>query len=274
MAQLNISDLWLEGLSNFNRVGDLSLSMDKGMIQFGIHVITSKLKGYFKWCVTFSGKRSVTESGMLQFNVDYLQVRISVNQSVNINNKPVIDDIDVRLGKINIKHDGLNSLDFIIESVVNNYIPDILKILIIDSIEEPLKWKVQEILNHTLVDKYSIDNILNDKVLPKLDEFVTSYNENKTYDNIKYDTTPAALRVSSTTVPVSDSTTLPSLSNDTTTENVPSLSLNDLVENSKDALVNSTHSLAESVSKARNQTEALVSEKVKEASETVAAATL
>lgn len=189
-----------------------------------------------------------------------------MNQSININNKPVIDDIDVRLGKIKIKHDGLKSLDFIIESIVNRYIPDILKNLIIDSIEEPLKWKVQEILNHTLVNKYSIDNLLNDKVLPKLDEFVTNYNDNKTYPDVNYDTTPAAL---STSTPII--TTLSSLS-DTITENVPSLSLNDLVANSKDILVNGTRSLADSATGVKNQTEALVKEKVTEAAQVVAAA--
>lgn len=204
----------------------------------------------------------------LQLNPIYIpQVRISVNQSININNKPVIDDIDIRLGKIHIKHDGLKSLDFIIESIVNRYIPDILKNLIIDSIEEPLKWKVQEILNHTLVNKYSIDNLLNDKVLPQLDEFVTNYNDNKTYADVKYDTTPAALSTSTTPI----ITTLSSLS-DTTTENMPSLSLNDLVANSKDILVNGTRSLADSATGVKNQTEALVKEKVTEAAQVVAAA--
>ncbi|KAI5700436.1 hypothetical protein M8J76_000526 [Diaphorina citri] len=187
LIRVNISDLWLEGLSNFNRVGDLSLSMDHGVIQFGIHVITSKLHGYLKWSANFANKRSVTEGGTLKYSVDYLQVRISVNQSVNINNKPILDDIDLRVGKIHINHTGLKSFDIIINSIVNNYIPDILKFLIIDSIEGPLKVKIQE-------------------VLPKLDEFVSTFNENRTYPNVTYDTTPVALKLTTTAVP--ETTTL------------------------------------------------------------------
>ncbi|XP_026687236.1 uncharacterized protein LOC103520232, partial [Diaphorina citri] len=227
LIRVNISDLWLEGLSNFNRVGDLSLSMDHGVIQFGIHVITSKLHGYLKWSANFANKRSVTEGGTLKYSVDYLQVRISVNQSVNINNKPILDDIDLRVGKIHINHTGLKSFDIIINSIVNNYIPDILKFLIIDSIEGPLKVKIQEVLDHTLVGQYSIDNLLNAKVLPKLDEFVSTFNENRTYPNVTYDTTPVALKLTTTAVPETNtlvSTSAAASAADVKTSEVPAKS--------------------------------------------------
>uniref|UniRef100_A0A8D8ZML5 Uncharacterized protein n=1 Tax=Cacopsylla melanoneura TaxID=428564 RepID=A0A8D8ZML5_9HEMI len=198
LMRINVSDLWIEGLSNFNRVGDLSLSMDKGIIQFGVHVITSRLTGSFNWSVQFSNKRNIVETGKLKYTVDYLQVRLSVNQSVNINHKPVINDIDLSVGKIIVKHDGLKAFDFIIDNVVNHYVPDLLKFIIIDSIEVPLKVKAQDILEHSLVDNYSIDAILNEKVLPQLDEFVLNHAANKTYEPVVYDTTPIALKLTTT----------------------------------------------------------------------------
>ncbi|KAL1449278.1 hypothetical protein WDU94_000487 [Cyamophila willieti] len=221
LMRINVSDLWIEGLSNFNRVGDMSLSMDKGIIQFGVHVITSKLAGSFNWSVQFSNKRNIVESGMLKYTVDYLQVKLSVNQSVNINHKPVINDIDLSVGKIIVKHDGLKSFDFLIDSAVNHYVPDLLKFIIIDSIEVPLKVKAQDILDHSLVDNYSIDAILNDKVLPKLDEFVSSHSANKTYDPVVYDTTPIALKLSTTLPPSTTTTQAQTTTPETTTSTEP-----------------------------------------------------
>lgn len=205
--RFNVSDFWLLGLSNFNRVGDLSLSMDKGVIQFGVHVITSKLSGQCRWSASLRNRDAVFQAGLLTFSVDYLQVQISVNQSMNIQNKPKLNDLDLQLGKIHVKHVGLDQLDFIINSVAN-HIPKLLHILILDTIEEPLKVKIQEVLNNSLVGDYSIDNILNKKILPKLDEFVSQYNENKTYDKVQYDTTPSFERIMSSTESVTSTKTV------------------------------------------------------------------
>lgn len=157
---INITHFVLNGLSKFYRVGNVSLSMDTGVIQIGLHVATQRLTGECEWGMKLS--KFYTRVGYANFTVDHVQVRALVNQSLDICKHPMLDDIDIEVGKVRLKMDGKKPLDFILEYIVNS-LPTLIRHVIVDAMEIPIKHKIQEILDNIDVEK------LVDQNLPLLD---------------------------------------------------------------------------------------------------------
>lgn len=86
-----------------------------------------------------------------------------VNQSTNTSKPPVLDDIQLELGNIQVRFDGAGTIDYFIEFGVN-VIPNLLRYQIMDALETPIKMRAQEILNTINVEKMVHEN------LPKIDE--------------------------------------------------------------------------------------------------------
>ncbi|XP_024084610.1 uncharacterized protein LOC106672535 [Cimex lectularius] len=156
----NVSHFVLYGLSDFHKVGDINLSMDKGTVQMGIHLVSFALKGKCKFTVGIG--KYWEKSIYTNFTVDHLQIRIYVNQSLDMTQHPVLEDLDLNVGKVKIHMEGIGYFDGLIIVLVNT-LPDLIRHIIVDAIEEPLKYKVQEILNR--VDMQEVVN----KTLPLVD---------------------------------------------------------------------------------------------------------
>ncbi|CAH1393467.1 unnamed protein product [Nezara viridula] len=159
--QVNISNLVLTGLSDFRRVGEVSLSMDAGTIQIGLHLATSKLKGKCMWSVTIG--KSFKRVGHTNFTVDYVQGRGIIYQSLNITEHPTLKDIDINVGKVKVQVKGTGPFDILVEAAVNT-LPDLIRHIIVDAIELPVKFAVQHMLSEV-----DVEEMLN-KQLPELDK--------------------------------------------------------------------------------------------------------
>lgn len=161
LVHVNITEFWVEGLSKFNRVGNLSISMDNGAIEIGVHVMTQKLIGSCVWSGEAFG---ITKSGKTNFTADHLQVRALVTQSLDVRRKPQLRDLDLELGWVKVTMDSPMTLNLMIEGIINAF-PRLIRHIIVDTVEQPLKEKVQEIL-----DKINVESIV-DENLPRLDSF-------------------------------------------------------------------------------------------------------
>lgn len=161
IVHVNITEFWVEGLSKFYRVGNLSLSMDNGAIEVGVHVSTQKLTGSCVWSGQAFG---ITKSGRTNFTADHLQVRALVTQSLDVRQKPQLRDIDLELGWVKVTMDSPMSLNLMIEGIINAF-PTLIRHIIVDTVEQPLKEKIQEVLN-----KINVESIV-DEHLPRLDSF-------------------------------------------------------------------------------------------------------
>lgn len=161
LVHVNITEFWVEGLSKFYRVGNLSLSMDNGAIEVGVHVLTQKLTGSCVWSGQAFG---ITKSGRTNFTADHLQVRALVTQSLDVRQKPQLRDLDLELGWVKVTMDSPMSLNLMIEGIINAF-PTLIRHIIVDTVEQPLKEKIQEILN-----KINVESIV-DENLPRLDSF-------------------------------------------------------------------------------------------------------
>lgn len=72
--------------------------------------------------------------------------------------KPSLDDIQIELGNIQLRFDGLGTVDYAIELGIN-VIPNLLRYQIMDAIEKPIKWKIQEELDKVEVEELIKENL-------------------------------------------------------------------------------------------------------------------
>lgn len=160
--ELNITEFNLKGLSRYYKVGDISLSMDNGTIEFGIHLATDKLSGSCMWSVGVS--KISYRKGFNHFTVESMQVRAIIRQSLDLTQHPQLVDLDFLLGNITLKTQREDTVDYIAELVVNN-LPSLVRHIIVDGLEEPVKMRAQLLLNEVDVET------LVDEQLPKLDTY-------------------------------------------------------------------------------------------------------
>lgn len=155
---VKIGPATVRGLSKFARVGNVTVQMREGVVQFTIRLITGRVKGNCKWFYDV-GKIGFTRNGESFFYVEHLQFEAKVNQSVDLRKTPILDDLQLEVGPIHVKTDGTGNFDYLVDMSVH-MIPDLLRHLIIDALEEPIKQKIQsEILDKINAGKLVEDNL-------------------------------------------------------------------------------------------------------------------
>lgn len=159
--ELNITEFSLKGLSRFYKVGEVSLSMDSGTVEFGIHLATDRLTGSCQWSVGLT--KTPLRKGISHFNIEHLQIRAIIQQSLNLTQHPKLNDLDFLLGNITLKTQREDTVDLMVELVVNN-LPSLLRHIIVDGLEYPIKDRAQLLLNEVDVQA------LVDEKLPVLDK--------------------------------------------------------------------------------------------------------
>jgi len=157
-----ITELTVAGLSNFQRVGDIGLQVRGPVLQLAVHVITGSVNGSLRWNYQLGLTKTFGRTGVSNFTVDHIQVRALVNQTLDIRNKPVLEKLDIEVGKIEVQMDRKEPLDYVIEIAINS-LPSLLRHIIVDALEEPIKMKVQ-----TILDDVKIEKLVEDR-LPELD---------------------------------------------------------------------------------------------------------
>lgn len=83
---------------------------------------------------------------------------MNASQSMDTRLKPSLDDIQIELGNIQLRFDGLGTVDYAIELGIN-VIPNLLRYQIMDAIEKPIKWKIQEELDKVEVEELIKENL-------------------------------------------------------------------------------------------------------------------
>jgi hypothetical protein len=162
---LTITELTVSGLSSFQRVGDIGLQIRGPVLQMSVHVITGAVNGSLRWGYRLGLTKTFSREGVSNFTIDHIQVRALVNQTLDIRNKPVLEKLDIEVGKIEVQMDRKEPLDYVIEIAVNS-LPSLLRHIIVDALEEPIKMKVQ-----TILDEVQVEKLVEDR-LPELDRMV------------------------------------------------------------------------------------------------------
>lgn len=95
---------------------------------------------------------------------------MNASQSLDTSKSPVLDDIQIELGNIQIRFDGLGTVDYAIELGVN-ILPNLLRYQIMDALEKPIKLKVQEALDQINIEQYVKENSEKLDNMKSLNEF-------------------------------------------------------------------------------------------------------
>lgn len=147
---LELTEIWVTGLASFYRTGDVTVTVTNNTISIGCHLSTKRLKGSCQWEV--SGGGFISRSGFTSFTIEYLQVETKVNQSLNVRNTPKLQDFQMKFGNIQLRMDGLGTMDYILEFMAN-ILPNILRYQLVDAGEGILKQRIQDFLNTIDVEK-------------------------------------------------------------------------------------------------------------------------
>ncbi|XP_044735151.1 uncharacterized protein LOC123297519 [Chrysoperla carnea] len=167
LMDVHLTHTWVTGLSNFYRNGNITIELlNSSLIRTSFDVGTQRLKGSSHWDVGVIGG-VLSRSGTFAFTIEHFKVKASINQSIDTREHPIIDTLDLDLGNIQVRCNGAGTADYIIEFLVN-ILPNLLRYQIMDALENPLKQRIQTILNTT-----SIDSIARDK-LHILDDMQTN----------------------------------------------------------------------------------------------------
>ncbi|XP_066246839.1 uncharacterized protein [Euwallacea similis] len=168
-----LSHTWLYGGSSFHRTKDIIFEMKNNSLHTLLEVGTQRLVGTTHWEVSLiSG--ILSKLGTATFSVEYIRVQLNASQSMDTRKRPVLDDIQIELGNIQVRFDGLGTMDYIIEFGIN-VVPNLLRYQIMDAIEKPIKTRVQEELNKVNVEdmiKNNIDKLDSAEGLSELNNFL------------------------------------------------------------------------------------------------------
>ncbi|RZF45864.1 hypothetical protein LSTR_LSTR010820 [Laodelphax striatellus] len=158
MFGVYMTDMWVSGLGSFYRVGNMTVSMQNNVVQVGVSVGTDELMGNCHWELSAAGFYSYP--GTTSFTVEYVQVEIKLNQTLDMRKPAVLESLDMTIGNIQLRNEGTGIMDYALELSVN-LLPNLLRYQIVDTLKEPLTRRFQEIL-----DTVDIEKIL-DEEIPK-----------------------------------------------------------------------------------------------------------
>ncbi|KAG5899932.1 hypothetical protein JTB14_002483 [Gonioctena quinquepunctata] len=158
-----LTHTWLYGLSSFHRTKDIRFELRNRTVHALLEVGTAALKGTSNW--EFSVVAGLmSKVGTVSFVINYIKIQINASQSMDTSKPPSLDDIQVELGNLQIRFDGLGTIDYAIEFGVN-VLPNLLRYQIMDALEKPLKIKIQEALDQVNIERLIVENA------DKLDNF-------------------------------------------------------------------------------------------------------
>lgn len=152
LLEVHMTRTLMQGLSSVHRVGNVSFEMKNGSVHGNVEVGTQRLVGDTVWELALGGGM-VSRSGTAKFTVEYIKIQIFITQSLDTSKSPVLDDIHIELGNIQVRFDGAGTADYLIEWGVN-VLPNVLRYQIMSAMESPIRMRIQVELN-----KYTIEQM-------------------------------------------------------------------------------------------------------------------
>lgn len=153
---LELSNIWVTGLATFYRVGNVTVVMRNNTLHVGMHVGTKQLHGSCHWEIGVAGLMS--RAGVVSFTADYIQANFTVSQPLDVRKKPKLEDLNLKLGNIQMRVNGAGTADYILEFLVN-IVPNILRYQIVDAVEGPVKQQIQNYLDLIEVEQMIDENL-------------------------------------------------------------------------------------------------------------------
>ncbi|XP_038209580.1 uncharacterized protein LOC119830583 [Zerene cesonia] len=147
----------LIGLSSFYRIGNITFVMDNNTIIVDFDISTQEIHGSTNWHV-YTLKGMVSRFGIAMFTIDYIRARIILGQPLDTRKRPQFRHLDVDLGNLQIRFDGAGTFDYVTEFAIN-VLPNLLRNQIMNSLEDPIRLKIQREFNEINVEDVITENL-------------------------------------------------------------------------------------------------------------------
>lgn len=170
---LDVTRINVVGMSSFYRLGNITIIMDNNTIHTAVNIGTELLEGNFDWEAGVAG--IFTKAGTASFTIDYIHVQTKLDQPLNVNKRPKLVELKVKVGNIQLRLDGAGTVDYLMESLTN-VLPNIVRYQIVQATEVPIRRKVQEYIERVNVEQVII------QVLPLLDQHLSGNASNVVQD--------------------------------------------------------------------------------------------
>lgn len=148
---VEMSNTWVSGLSSFYRVGDVAVGLENNTIHVRLQLGTQRLVGSSQWEIAIA-RGMITRVGHVKFTVEHIKAEVEMSQALDTRKRPLINDLQLELGNIQVRCDGAGTLDYATEALVN-VLPNLLRYQIMDAIENPVRSRLQELLNTIDVER-------------------------------------------------------------------------------------------------------------------------
>ncbi|XP_055609673.1 uncharacterized protein LOC129756710 [Uranotaenia lowii] len=157
LVQVRLSNTWLRGLTSFYRVGDVSVAVSNHSATIGLEVSTGRLEGSAQWEISLM-TGFLSRAGIFQFTIDYFRTAIEVQQPLDLRQTPVLNDLQLDMGNVQIYSHGAGSLDYLLEAA-GNILPNLIRSQVMDAIEIPLRGRIREKLSCMNVEQFVKDHV-------------------------------------------------------------------------------------------------------------------
>lgn len=162
-GNFEISSVILHGLASLHRTGPVVVTFEENVIRVSVAMGASDLRGVVRWrwgiFRDLIGKR-----GTFQISVEYVSVVVNVGQPANLDKETTIDGIELEVGNIAVASDGIGTMDYVIEALVN-IIPNLLRKQIVDALEEPMRKFVEDEVKKVI----QLEDMIEERLPPKGD---------------------------------------------------------------------------------------------------------
>lgn len=100
MVTVYLKNTIVTGLASFYRVGNVTIEMVNKTVHVGLHVGSQRVRGSCLWEIELANYLS--RAGSTAFSVEYIQVDFKVGQSLDLRNRPKLEDLDLVVGNIQV----------------------------------------------------------------------------------------------------------------------------------------------------------------------------
>ncbi|XP_014481005.1 PREDICTED: uncharacterized protein LOC106747710 isoform X3 [Dinoponera quadriceps] len=156
------SHTWVTGLASFYRMGNITITMEKGNVYALLDIGTQELEGKTHWELSVIGG-IMSRAGKVSFTVQYFRVQVKLGQPLDTRKRASLEELEFELGNIQARIHGTGTLDYLVEASIN-ILPNLLRYQIMDAIEGPVKRHIQEKL-----DSVDVEKLIHDKI-PEIEE--------------------------------------------------------------------------------------------------------
>lgn len=167
---IEMKNIYLQGITSLYRTGDMKTYMRNHTLHTIMNFGTTRLNGGCDWEIILP---FYTKFGIASFEVDHINIFLKIEQSLDITKKPVINELDVNIGNVQLTLDGSSIVEYIAEFSVN-LIANLLRNHIVKIFHTRIIKEIQDKLCNFNIEDVIFEHLSFNEELPTTDSLTES----------------------------------------------------------------------------------------------------